>query len=262
MRLVLGCAVLAVTACAGEGKPAPSDRFEAAMAGGAKADHTSMAIVGELGFGEQSGVLQYQRPPRYLGVSFQAGLGDTVDARVHALDGGDPVAWVIDSTGAILGTNDDENGSTLDARVHVAIPASDDPTHYVIFRDYDELPGLFTISLGGTLDLVGCAHDEDCQMIEAGCCAVGDYVAVRTDRVTLYQDSLECVDGQICPRPPIFDHGESAICDNNSHTCEVVLPQDIECGGRSLNPHLCPDGWECEGPQLAVDGFGECVAPI
>lgn len=262
MRLFIVCAALAATACAGEGKPAPDDRFEEAMEPGAKADHTSMAILGELPFGESTGAVQYQRPPRYLGVSFQAGLGDTVDARVRALDGGDPVAWVIDSAGVILATNDDESASSLDSFIHVELPQSADPTHYVIFRDYDEVPGLFSIELGGSLDLVACTRDEHCEMIESGCCAVGDYVAVRADRVDLYQDSLECPAQQICPRPPIFNHGESGICDNDSHTCAVVLPEDIQCGGRSLNPHGCPDGWDCVGPQLAVDGFGECVAPI
>ena len=262
MRLSIVCAAMAVTACAGEGKSPPGDRFEDAMAGGAKADHTSMAILGELQFGESTGAVVYQKPPRYLGVSFQAGQGDTVDVRVRALDGGDPVAWVIDSAGAILGTNDDESASSLDSRIQVDLPASDDPTHYVIFRDYDELPGLFTIELGGSLDIVACTQDEQCQMIEAGCCPVGDYIAVRTDRVALYQDSLECDPTFICPRPPIFDHGESAICGNSDHACEVVLPEDIQCGGRAINPHECPDGWECTGPQLAVDGFGECVAPL
>jgi hypothetical protein len=158
--------------------------------------------------------------------------------------------------------NDDATSSTLNARIHVDIPAHPSTRHYVIFRDYDELPGLFSIDLGGTLDLVGCTRDEQCEMIDVGCCAVGDYVAVRGDRADLYQESLECADDLVCPRPPIFNHGESAICDNNSHTCEVVLPEDIQCGGRSLNTHTCPDGWDCVGDALALDGFGECVAPL
>jgi hypothetical protein len=257
----MGVLFVCVAACSAEGKPAPDDRFEQAELG-SKSDHQSMLILGELQFGGSTGAVQYQRPPRYLGISFQAGLGDSIDVRVRALDGGDPVAWVVDSAGAILASNDDASATTLDSRIQLDMPDGADPTHYVIFRDYDETPGLFAIDLGGELDLASCKRDEHCQMIEAGCCALGDYVAVRTDRVGLYQDSLECEDGMICPRPPIFDHGESAICDNNSHTCEIVLPQDIQCGSRSLNPHECPPGWDCEGPALAVDGFGECVAPI
>lgn len=262
MRRSIVCAALALTACAGEGsKPAPEDQFAGAMAGG-KADHNSMAILGELPFGESTGAIQYLKPPRYLGVSFEAGQGDTIDVRVRALDGGDPVAWVLDASGAILATNDDETASSLDSRIQLAMPASATATHYVVFRDYDEVPGLFAIELGGTLDLVGCTRDEHCVMIEADCCPVGDYVALRTDRVALYQESLACDAGAICPRPPLFDHGESAICDNDSHTCEVVLPDEIQCGGRSVNPHSCPEGWDCVGPNLAVDGFGECVPPI
>ena len=258
MRLVFVC--VALGGCAGEGKPAPDDRFEGQMGG--KADHQSMAILCSLEMGASSGAVQYQKPPRYLGFSFEAGAGDTIDVRVRALDGGDPIAWVVDDDGTILATNDDESSSSLDARIQLAMLASADPTYYILFRDYDELPGLFSVSLGGTLDLVTCARDEQCQMIEAGCCPVGDYIAVRTDRVALYQQSLECDDTQLCPRPPIFDRGESAICDNDSHTCEVVLPDEIECGGRALNPHECPPGWECVGPALALDGFGECMAPL
>src|SRR5690349_2672730 len=174
MRLVIVCAALAATACAGEGKPAPDDRFEEAVGAGAKADHTSMAILGELPFGESTGAVQYQRPPRYLGVSFQAGQGDTVDAHVRALDGGDPVAWVIDSTGAILATNDDESAASLDSFIHLELPQSADPTHYIIFRDYDELPGLFSIRPGRPPGLGPCPPERHCQKDEAGCCAVGD----------------------------------------------------------------------------------------
>ena len=243
---------------AGADKPPAEDRF-AGPVEGAKADHESIGLVGSLSFGQTAPAVSHDYPPRYLAYAFQAGGGDRLDVRVRSLSGGDPVTWILDGSGAVIGSNDDESSQSLDSRVQLTVPAGAAATHYVVFRDYADEPGVFQVRLLGVQDLVSCQVDADCARVEAGCCQLGDYVAVRADRVADHLASLGCTGEEVCPPPPAEDHGETALCDNNSKTCEILLPDEIQCGGFRINPHFCPDGYACVGDALMYDGTGECA---
>jgi len=250
------CALAGAAACATEKAP-PSDDLAGAVPGG-KSDHTSIGLVGWIDFGESTSAIYHEYPPRYLALAFTAGGGDTVDLRVWSTSGGDPVAWLLDDSGALVAWSDDESAGSLSSHIQVALPAGAARTHFAVFRDYYDEPGSFQVSLDGEQDWLGCQRDSDCARVEAGCCQVGDYVAIRADRVDAFRDSLECDGTEVCPPPPAY-RGETAVCDNNNHTCEVLLPDEIQCGGFMTNPHACPPGWECVGPDLALDGTGECA---
>ena len=258
-RFALASLAAWAVGCVSDGKAPVDDQFGAAIGG--KADHTSIQLVASLGYGETTSALYYQDPPRYLAVHFDGTAGDTVSARVNALDGGDPVAWLIDGAGEVHASNDDESTSSLDSLMETTLVATG--PHYVLFRDYYLESGLFSVAIDGSSDDGGdwlsCNTDSDCVRVEAGCCSVGDWIGIRGDSAAAYHSSLECPANPVCPLVPILDHGETAICDNNSNTCEVVLPDEIQCGGNSINPHMCPAGYSCVGDALAWDGFGECA---
>ena len=257
--VLAGVATFAI-ACSPSGDKAPVEDPFAGAAGG-KGDHLSVGLIGALDFGESSGPVLYRDPPRYLAFELEAEEGDSIDVRVRAVNGGDAVAWVLDSEGSVLASNDDESASSLDARIRLDIGPTVDPFHTILFRDYHLEQGVFEVTLDGQRDFTTCKRDSDCQMIDADCCPMGDWIAVRADRVDDYQESLECDMNQICPRPPLFDNGESAICDNNSNTCEVLLPGQIRCGGHPLNPHACPDGFECVDNPATTCTLGTSTCP-
>ena len=62
----------------------------------------------------------------------------------------------------------------------------------------------------------------------------------------------------ICPMIMVREDGGMAECNLGTHQCEIVAAHDIQCGGRSLNPHACREGWTCAGDGLAVDAPGQC----
>jgi hypothetical protein len=246
---------LALVACAGDPRTEPDDFAELAIAG-VKGDAFEDMIVGSIEYGEVLGGIAYRYPPRYRIVKFAADAGDRIDLRVRSLDG-DPMAWILDDDLSLLGYNDDASSSTLNARVRLEIPAHPSRTHYVVVREYHHADATFQIELGG--DPAGCLRDTDCAMVEAGCCDVGDWTAVPVDEVEAFEAAKGCDPEAVCPLIPIVYRGEQAICQGETRTCAIALPADLDCGGFSPNPHACPDGWRCVGPDLATDGTGVCL---
>jgi hypothetical protein len=251
-------AVMAVVGCTSADKAPVEEDFGdlAGLMADGKADHNTGLIVGSLSYGQTSALVQYANPPRYRIFKFAADAGDEIDVRVTSTNG-DAMVWVLDDSFAVLGFNDDAAPSTLNARVKLVVPPHPSRTHYIFFRDYDSLPASFRVRLDGIA--AGCAVDADCAMVEAGCCSVGNWTAVPKDEVAAFEASKNCGPNPICPLVPIVDRGEQAICDVDVRQCEVALPEEIACGGRSLNPHRCPDGWRCVGEQLAWDAPGSCA---
>lgn len=210
---------LVASACSGEKAPV-DDQFGTPIGG--KADHNTISVVASLEYGESSGSLFYTDPPRYLAVHFEGQAGDPVSARVDALGSGDPTTWLLDASGQVVAANDDESQSSLSSHIEAVLTQSG--AHFVVFRDYWNEDGYFEVSLDGDSadDMFSCQTDSDCAKVEAGCCPVGEWIAVRGDRLLDYRDSLECPSNPVCPLVPILDHGETAVC--ASGTCQIVLP--------------------------------------
>jgi hypothetical protein len=261
-KLARGAAVLVavmVAGCSPAGKTAVDEDLGDLGGAGGKADGIDSMVVATLDYGQVSAPLAYHNPPRYRLVKFAADEGDVVSVTVSSATG-DAMVWLLDDDLTTLASNDDADASTLDAHVELTIPANPSRTHYVVFRDYWLEDASFVVSLDGTPAApIGCQVDADCAMVEAGCCHVGDWTAIPTDEVADFEAAKQCDPNPNCPLSPIEYRGEQAQCNTDTHACEITLPEDVACGGRTLNPHSCPDGWQCMGQNLAVDIPGECV---
>lgn len=241
--------------CTSSDKAVVEEDFGDLVAVDGKADHQT--FLGALAYGQQSWLVNYKNPPRYRAFQFTGGAGDAIEVNVTSTNG-DAMAWVTDPQFNVLGFNDDASSSTFDARVQLTLATAG--TYYILFREYDHASASFRVRLDGVAaPTAECAVDADCAMVEVGCCAVGDWTAVPTDEVDAFEDAKDCSPNQVCPLRPIVYRGEQAICDVDTGTCAVVLPEDLACGGRSTNPHECPDGWQCTGEQLSWDAPGTCA---
>lgn len=252
------CATLGLSACAADAKDEVAEDFGDLAGLDDKSDAFSyrMKIVGSLDYGQVSDPVAYSWKPRFRAFKFAGDAGDEIDVWVRSADG-DPVTWVLDDSFRVVASNDDADTSTLDSHVVATLPPHPSRTHYIVFRDYWLDSVTMTVELGGRPALTACDVDADCALVERGCCALGDWTAVRADQVEAYEASKVC-DGSPCPLPPSVDRGTRALCNNDRKVCEAVDGEDIACGGRSLNPHECATGWICSGPGLAVDGPGAC----
>jgi hypothetical protein len=105
----------------------------------------------------------------------------------------------------------------------------------------------------------GCATDDDCVAVpQGGCCDNGYLVAVSWCSIDDYYVATECTnDAPICSQLYVNDT-RVAYCDFPSHTCQMIQPTDIHCGG-FINPnHQCPDGFQCKFSHVPDVG-GSCV---
>jgi hypothetical protein len=143
-RSILLVASLAAAGCVTKEEPVES--FDSLLDTG-KADAAPAWLLGSLSYGTSSGPVLYRTPPRFRGFSFEGAAGDAVVVDVRSRKG-DAVAWVLDSQGNVLGSNDDASPRTLDARVEVTLAQSG--THYIVFRDYWLRRNTFTVDLSGT----------------------------------------------------------------------------------------------------------------
>jgi hypothetical protein len=228
-------------------KPAVTDDFSALDGVDQKADafSTHMKIVGSLDYGQTSDAVAYSKSPRYRTFKFAGNAGDQVDVWVRSQDG-DAVAWVLDDHWHILAANDDADATTFDAHVQLTLGASDSATHYIVFREYGWQQAHFTVELTGASPYVACHTDADCVAIEApACCPNGTKVAVAKGEEQAYADAHACTQAPTtCPLAVILDP-RVALCDNGTHQCTMVAPEDIACGGNMLDAHQCPTGFAC-----------------
>ncbi len=142
-RSILLIGSLVAVGCVSKDEPVES--FEGLLGG--KADAAPAWLLGSLSYGSSSGPVLYRTPPRLRGYSFQGTAGDAVVVDVRSRKG-DAVAWVLDSHGNVLASNDDASPKTLDAHVEVTLEQTG--THYIVFRDYWLRRNTFTVDLAGT----------------------------------------------------------------------------------------------------------------
>jgi hypothetical protein len=222
---------------------------------------SQIKIAGSLSYGETSLLTHYTRAPkRYTAYKFAGNAGEEIDVWVRSSNG-DPVTWILDNDWNIIASNDDASTSSTDSHIKLTLPANPSATHYIVVRDYWLETMNFKVTLKGkSPDIAaGCNVDADCAKIEKGCCPLGNYIAVKSDKVSQYQASLNCSQPMACPAViPQVNHA-MAQCNLGTHKCELVKPKDIQCGGFTLNPHSCPPNYQCKLPAGIADAPGKCV---
>jgi len=258
-RYTLLSLLFAASAC-GAAKTDPVEPLDGvAITADEKADlPTSIRLLGSIAPG-QTKTASYSNPPRYRAFKFGGAKGDVVSIDVRSTSGDDPVAWLLDDAGKTLAFNDDANGG-LDSHIDATLPGNANPnviTYYIVFREYHQHRATFTVSLAKKRDLYACKVDADCVKVRAGCCPHLGWTAVAAGAEGDYAASLGCPANPICPK--VLERLDVRVpqC-GDAGKCELVAPDDIACGGRRLNPHGCPSGYECRGDALAWDGTGKC----
>ncbi|MGZ3408109.1 MAG: hypothetical protein ACXVAN_16780 [Polyangia bacterium] len=107
-----------------------------------------------------------------------------------------------------------------------------------------------------------CDTDADCVAVDkAGCCPNGFLVAVNKNEVKAYDDKYACTTPPAaCPLFVVHDT-RVAQCDFQKHSCQMIDPTQIRCGGfiAPAMQHHCPTGYECHY-QGVPDLPGSCVA--
>ena len=110
----------------------------------------------------------------------------------------------------------------------------------------------------GGSTMFSCKVDSDCVVIEDdSSCDDGVLVAVNAAHANDYcgYDNAQ-VDCSI----PAWSDTRVAMCDFTAHTCQMIDPTLIHCGG-FINPnHQCPDGYRCDFHGHVPDVGGSCVA--
>lgn len=111
----------------------------------------------------------------------------------------------------------------------------------------------------GGATIFGCKVDSDCVAIEDDTsCFDGALVAVNqayVDDYCGYEDG-----GAVDCSIPAWSDTRVAQCDFSAHTCQMIDPTLIHCGG-FINPsHACPDGFHCDFHGRVPDVGGSCVA--
>jgi hypothetical protein len=192
----------------------------------------------------------------YGWLQFTGNIGDNVAITVHSNDG-DAVAFLLDSQDDVLAVNDDAELGTTDA--HITAPIAADGTYYIAFREYSYARASFVVTLKGT-GIFSCSVDTDCIAVpKAGCCHNGVLAAINTSEAEAYDVCFACTDpAPICPLFQIKDT-HVAQCNRAAHSCEMVDPTTIVCGGFA-NQHACPEGFTCQADGPGADRTGKCVA--
>ncbi len=253
-KLLFACFAM-VAACGAPTKEPADDDFSALAGFDEKSDKFtgSMTVVGSIAYGETKGPFQH-KAGKWSAVKFLATAGDKIVVDVKSTNG-DTVAWLVDKSSEILAYNDDVKWPNTNSHFEYTFKTGANTTFYIVTRDYSRKAMKFTVSLKGEkgVDFTGpCTKDADCTVVMAGCCGAV-FTGVRADQAEAYTDSLACM--VRCASYFPVDH--AAQCQENK--CVAVEAKDIACGGHTINPHICPDRYVCEGKQMAYDAPGSCT---
>jgi hypothetical protein len=108
-----------------------------------------------------------------------------------------------------------------------------------------------------------CETDADCVAVpRGGCCSNGWLEAVNLHHERAYANASKCKEdpAPMCPMY-IVDDTRVPQCNTNAkgkRQCEMVAVEDIACGGHTMHPHACPDGYTCDVSGKPVDAPGVC----
>jgi len=146
-RLALIVMATAVAACTNE-LPQSDENFTDLAKQDAKSDAFSakLRLLGSIHPGETLSSLAYTHKPPFRGLVLLANHNDAIRLDVRSNDGGDAVAWLLDSGFNTLSKNDDASSSTPDASIDLVVPASVDPIHYIVWKDVADQDATFAVS--------------------------------------------------------------------------------------------------------------------
>jgi hypothetical protein len=260
MRTLLASLVL-VSACTA--KTPVSDDFSDLAGMDEKSDSFSyrMKVLGTVDYGQTTANATYTKSPRYRAYRFDGFEGDRVDVWVRSSNGGDAVAWLLDSSFHVLASNDDASEDTLDAHIVQTLGAAAKSTHYIVYRDYSLSTAKFSVELAAQPYDTTCSTDADCVAVDrGGCCTDGSLFAVNSSSTDDYAAAVACTANPrpLCPQH-IIDDTRVAQCDTSIGRCQMIAPEDIHCGGFIANAHQCPMGYDCQLVVNHPDTGGTCV---
>ncbi len=203
-------------------------------------------MLGVLGNGMVRNGIAYDGSGDYLALFFRGRQGDVADIWVKAQTGAAPdlAAWLVDAQGGAVAFNDNADAVTRDAHILAALPRS--AHYYVLFKDALPDPATFSVTLAGSGDnYSSCGIDADCMAIGTGpnCCQNGFTAISRLSQSQYTRDN-------VCS-PSIRCSSSSTAglrmpqCNPLTLHCEMVLVDEMECGGGVPNPHQCPPGFAC-----------------
>jgi mono/diheme cytochrome c family protein len=145
-------AVLIASGCAPQGDQNVTDDFSS-LDGKTDTVAASTQMIGPIAYDEQSAVIAYQNPPKYIGFTFRGRQGDAIQIFSRSPDqSGDSLLFLLSSgkKGAprVVATNDNAaSGGTLDSELDVTLPVDD---HYLILvRDTHLRAANFQVQLVG-----------------------------------------------------------------------------------------------------------------
>ncbi|MBK9070054.1 MAG: PPC domain-containing protein [Myxococcales bacterium] len=257
--LILLVASLASSCLSTDNLEASGEKDAAKLGVASSLPSGQVKLLGSLDFGQISPLVKYSRgSKRFKAYKFYGNAGDVLQVAVTSPNGGDAMAWVLDNDFNVIGYSDDANGS-LNAAISLTLPEHPSGTHYVVYRDYNYRARKFQVWLTGhEASVVACERDSDFEKLAGGCCGF-DWTAIGAGQQEAYSEGLACDPAQVCSRQALHLIDDLALCNVDTGACELTAPADIACGGRSINPHACPEGYECQGDGLAYDAPGECV---
>lgn len=215
MRAMVMVGMLFGAAC-GTPKVMPDESFTDLADADEKSDTFSyrMSVAGTIKSGETRWT-RYNANPRFRAYRFAGAAGDRVDSWVRARND-DAVAWLTDGRFNVLASNDDADGTTLDAHLTATLKAAG--THWIIFRTYDVVPATIDVSLNVTAakpDYRACRADRDCIKVSVGgCCTAWQKTSVNATYADAYASDNQCLPPYPpCAPPPQVDDFRVPVCD-------------------------------------------------
>jgi hypothetical protein len=261
--MMVGMALVGAAACGvPTTKPMPEESFTDLADLDEKSDAFSwrMRVAGTIKDGETK-TTRYTASPRFRALRLSGTAGDRVDAWVRARND-DAVAWLTDGRYNVLASNDDADGTTLDA--HLVTTLKTTGTHYIIFRTYDVVPATFDVSLdvqSAQPDYRACTADSECIKVSmGGCCTAWQKTAVNATYADAYAADNQCKPPYPpCAPPPDVEDRRVAVCE--AGRCALV--DGCDYGGaiyRAGATFTAVDG--CNTCSCGADGLVACTKKL
>lgn len=153
--LLVALCIALLAACVAGPKPNFDDVDFTDLAGlDDKADQftSRMTLLGEI-VNDAPQTVEYTAEPAYRAFSFEAAMGDRIDARLRATsEGADGFLWLLDEGFEVLVKNDDSDGTT-DSRIRATIQRTG--TYYLVLRELYGEDATFELSIAGLSERVG-----------------------------------------------------------------------------------------------------------
>jgi len=180
---------------------------------------------------------------------------------------GDAVAFLTDARFKSLATNDDADASTKDAHVTASLPSAGD--YYLVFRERDEEPATFQVSLS-TSGAIGVDAGPPAPPEPGTPCTTIDEIASRACGACGIQRTI-CLPSRTPGGPATW--GEYAACaDEKMDGCIPGTVEEVSCGNcgkltQTCTPYCTWAKTACTGQPVnscspgSMDYLAACATP-